>query len=298
MAALLRSAGRHLGEAGSESGRLDAELILGHILGVSRVTLLGAPEASLSAGQQAAFETLVERRVQGEPVAYIRGIKEFYGLALAVDPRALIPRPETELLVDLGLARIGQLLTSVPRAEDAKPLVVWDVGTGSGAIAVALAVECRRRRYTDEVRLRATDASAEALGLATENAVAHGVADMIDFARADLTALPNAGAADLIVANLPYIPSAAMLSLPAAAHFEPPSALEGGPDGLALVRRLLAELPAALGSHGTALLEIGHDQADAVGEAAAVALPGWPIEVHVDLGGHPRVVQIERAGTP
>src|SRR3990170_5382960 len=135
---LLRAAGQRLRGAGSESARLDAEVLLGHVLGVGRTTLLATPEATVSPAQRAAFQTLLARRASGEPVSYIRGLKEFYGLALSVDRRALIPRPETELLVDLTLARVAQMLTGAPR--DARPVLVWDVGTGSGAICVAVAV--------------------------------------------------------------------------------------------------------------------------------------------------------------
>ena len=129
----------------------------------------------------------MERRTRGEPVAYIRGIKEFHGLAFSVDARALIPRPETELLVDLGIERLTWLLTERPRPADAPPLLAWDVATGSGAVVIALAVEARRRGYAADVRFVATDLSADALSLATENAVVHGVADLIDFRQADLT---------------------------------------------------------------------------------------------------------------
>jgi release factor glutamine methyltransferase len=229
-------------------------------------------------------------------VSYIRGLKEFYGLALSVDERALIPRPETETLVELALDIIAAQLTAAPRSTDARPLLTWDVGTGSGAICVALAVECRRRGYGRDVSFRATDISADALALATENAVAHGVADAIAFATADLADLGDSGAdpADLLVANLPYIPSAAVPELPVAASFEPRVALDGGPDGLALVRRLLPQLPLALIAGGVALLEIGADQADAISAAVTMALPAWSATVHEDLAGRPRVVGLTR----
>ena len=230
-------------------------------------------------------------------MSYIRAMKEFYGLALSVDERALIPRPETETLVGLALDAIGARLTGAPRPSDARPLVVWDIGTGSGAICVALAFECRRRRYGRDVRYRATDISADALALATENAVAHGVADAITIATADLADvadLPDAEPADLVVANLPYIPSAGVPELPVAASFEPRVALDGGPDGLEVIRRLLAQLPGALADDGAALLEIGADQVEAVRTAVAVAVPGWSVAVHDDLAGRPRVVELAR----
>jgi release factor glutamine methyltransferase len=289
-----------LREAASATPRLDAELLLGHVMRADRASLLAQPETAIGPDHAADFRALVERRAAGEPVAYIRGIKEFYGLALSVDPRALIPRPETELLVDLALDRLRELLTAGPRQPGAGPLLVWDVGTGSGAVAVALAVECRRRRYAGDVRLRATDVSPDALALATQNAVAHAVADMIDFIRADLTDLGDAtgaGGADLLVANLPYIPSAVLPGLPVAASFEPRLALDGGTDGLALLRRLIAELPHALGPTGIALLEIGSDQEDEV-RATVQSVSGLGVAIHLDLGGLPRVAEIQRLSAP
>ena len=285
----LAAATARLQESGSETPRLDAELLLGHALGVDRATLLAAPLAMLGDGQRASLATMLDRRAAGEPVAYIRGLKEFYGLALAVDARALIPRPETEALVELALARLRDALVSRPR--DGGPLTVWDVGTGSGAIVVALAVEARRRRYAVDLRFRATDISPDALGLAVENAVAHGVADIIEFASLDLA---GEGSCDLLLANLPYVPSAAVPKLPVAAHYEPAVALDGGANGLEVVCRLLAQLPVALKADGSALLEIGSDQVDAVTAAVAATLPDWSLEIHPDLGGAPRVAELAR----
>jgi release factor glutamine methyltransferase len=291
---LLREGTDALRQSGSESPRLDAELLLGHALGVDRATLIAAPEAAVGQGQATVYREAIGRRATGEPVAYIRGIKEFYGLALAVDPRALIPRPETELLVELGMDRLRRMLTERPRPASGEPLLVWDVATGSGAVAVAMAVESRRRGYGRDARFRATDVSGDALSVATENAVAHGVADMIEFATADLTDLPDSRPADLLLANLPYIPSATLRTLPVAASFEPASALDGGPDGLDLVRRLLDQLPHALANEGTALLEIGASQADDVRAEASDRLPDWQSAVHPDLAGLPRVVELIR----
>lgn len=290
---LLRSGTLRLRESGSQSARLDAELLLGQVLRVDRATLLAHPELPVGAGPAAAFETGVGQRVTGEPVAYIRGMKEFYGIALTVDPRALIPRPETELLVDLGLERLRAVLSAAPRSAGSPPLRIWDVGTGSGAVCIALAVECRRRGYGTDVHLTATDISVDALALAMENAVGHGVADMIDFGQADLLQLPDAPTVDLLLANLPYIPTAVVPQLPVAASFEPRIALDGGPDGLAVVRRLLAELPAALATSGIALLEIGAEQAEAFTAAAAESLAGWSVVIHPDLSGQPRVAGLQ-----
>lgn len=292
---LLREATQTLRGAGSDTPRLDAELLLGHVLGAGRTTLLAEPAAAVSEPQAAAFRALTARRMSGEPVSYIRGLKEFYGLALSVDRRALIPRPETELLVELGIERVRRMLVEQPRPADSGPLLIWDVGTGSGAIAIALAVECRRRGYATDVRLRATDVSPAALSLALENAAAHAVADVIDFALADLTDLPGAPAVDLLLANLPYIPSATVPELPVAASFEPVAALDGGADGLAVIRRLIGQLPAALAPAGMALLEIGDDQPAALRAAVADTLSGWQMAIHDDLGGQPRAAELQRA---
>jgi len=295
---LLQEATERLRTSGSETARLDAELLLGHVLHIDRTGLLAARDAPVGADHAALLQELVARRETGEPVAYIRGLKEFYGLALTVDSRALIPRPETELLVELGMERLRLLLTERPRPIDGQPLVVWDVATGSGAVAIALAVETRKRGYATDVRLRASDISPDALALATENAVAHGVADRMEFAVADLADVSAFASdqqpADLILANLPYIPTATVPDLPVAASFEPVLALDGGPDGLDMVRRLLDQLPTVVAADGIALLEIGGAQAESVREAAATALPDWPMTVHDDLAGLPRVVELAR----
>ncbi len=294
---LLRDAVDRLREGGSESARLDAELLLAHAVGVDRTAILAHPEAFVGPEAAARFADHLRRRVTGEPVAYIRGIKEFHGLAFAVDARALIPRPETEVLVDLAVAEIGDRLGRAPRPPGTAPLAVVDVGTGSGAIAVALAVGLRRRGMLGEVEIVASDASADAAALARENAVGHGVADRVGVTEADL--LPAAGRSaglltvparfDIVVANLPYIPSDVVPVLAVAASFEPPAALDGGPDGLDVLRRLLLALPDRLVAGGTALLEIGSDQGGAVHAAAAERLPGWDVRVETDLAGHPRV---------
>jgi release factor glutamine methyltransferase len=283
--------------AGSESARLDAELLLGWAIGAERTALIAHPEAPVGAGAAAAYDGAVVRREAGEPVAYVRGLKEFYGLAFGVDSRALIPRPETELLVAEAEREVAWRLTAAPRPAGTPRLRVVDVGTGSGAIAITLATLLRRRRMLPEVSILAVDCSADALALARENAAGHSVADEAVFAAADL--LPEGEAAfDLILANLPYIPSAEIDRLPVAASFEPRMALDGGLDGLAVIRRLLAALPSALVPEGTALLEIGFDQGPAV-ERAVAGLPGdWSCRIQPDLSGRPRLAHVERAANP
>ena len=294
-----------LREAGSESARLDAELLLGWAVGADRVTIVAYRDAPVGADALARFEDAVARRVAGEPVAYIRGIKEFHGLAFAVDPRGLIPRPETEALVDAAVVEVMARLAKRPGEAGAgpgrggDPIRVADVGTGSGAIAVALAVELRRRRVIvgRNVTIAATDVSPEALDLARENAVGHAAADGMRFIEADLfpPVLPDGGAPlDVVLANLPYVRSDAIAGLPIAASFEPRLALDGGADGLDVVRELLSRLPEALATDGVALLEIGADQGESAPAAVAAVLPEWRAHVEPDLAGLPRVLRVER----
>jgi release factor glutamine methyltransferase len=295
---LLSAAVARLREAGSESPRLDAEVLLAHAIGAERTILLAHPELTVGDGAAATFEEALVRRSAGEPVAYIRGIKEFFGLALATDGRALIPRPETERLVEAGRAAVMTRLGAAGRGRDPAPVRIVDVGTGSGAIIVALAVELRRRKVNlaADVTLLATDASSDALGLARENAVGHAVADVIEFVEADLLppAPDHGGPIDVVLANLPYVRSDAIAGLPVAASFEPSIALDGGPDGLAVARRLLSLLPRALADEGVALLEIGADQGSAAPAAVEEILPGWAVSVETDLAGLPRVLRVAR----
>ncbi len=292
---LLADATARLAASGSESARLDAEVLLADVLGVERSGLIAHPEAVLSTGQLESYESHIVRREAGEPVAYIRGLKEFYGSAISVDARVLIPRPETETLVELALSRITADLTGAPRASD-EPYLVWDMGTGSGAIAVAVASELRRRRYGDAVRFLVSDISGDARDVATVNVVAHGLAHLFTFAEGDLVDVAPAPArpVDLLLANLPYIPAAMVPDLPVAASFEPVGALDGGPDGLDLIRRLLLRAPEVVEPGGAVLLEIGGDQATIMRAAAAEAVPGWSCTVHPDLSGSPRVALLER----
>jgi release factor glutamine methyltransferase len=290
---LLTAGTARLRASGSESARLDAELLLGWAIGAERTAVIAHPDAPVGADAAATFEAGLVRREAGEPVAYVRGHKEFHGLAFSVDARALIPRPETEMLVTEAEREVAHRLISAPRPDGTPNLRVVDVGTGSGAIAIALASLLRKRRMLPEVSILAVDCSHEALELARENAVGHAVADVITFTQSDL--LPSTEPPfDLVLANLPYIPSGDIDGLPVAASFEPRLALDGGPDGLTIVRLLLAALPAALLPDGVALLEIGFDQGPAV-EAAVAALQGeWQCRVLPDLAGHPRLARVER----
>ncbi len=279
--AILHASGR-LRQAGSPTPRLDAELLLGHVLGRKRAWLLAHPEVET---ETEGFDPLVERRAGGEPIAYLRGFKEWHGLRMRTDRRALIPRPETELLADAAAEEVGRRLV-------AGPVVAWDVGTGTGAVAIVLAL-----RFTDAIRTRrltliASDISPEALALARANADDHGVTGAIDLVEADLLEPVVAGAArpDVVVANLPYVATAEVDERHGSLGFEPRLALDGGPDGLDLLRRLCEELLARAAPGATAFLETGFDQAAAV---HALAPPGASVTVVPDLAGLDRVVRVD-----
>jgi release factor glutamine methyltransferase len=281
-------------------------VILADILATERTRLIAHPETPIGDGLVGRFSAAIDRRATGEPVAYIRGIKEFFGLAFATDERALIPRPETERLVEAGRDEIMDRLAAIarrsvqPGVRSNGPIRLADVGTGSGAVAVALAVELRRIRVVlgTDVTILATDMSPEALELARENAAGHAAATGMRFVEADLLppVLPDDGALlDIVVANLPYVRTDAIAGLPIAASFEPRIALDGGADGLDVIRRLLAILPDVLGPDGVGLLEIGADQGSAAPEAVATVLPGWAASVETDLAGLPRILRVQRA---
>jgi release factor glutamine methyltransferase len=291
---LVDAAAERLRAAGSETPRLDSELLLAFAIGVDRTAVIAHGDAPVGTDAEASFQALVTRREAGEPVAYLRGMKEFHGIALTVDPRALIPRPETEELVDRTIDEVMTRLTTVIRDD---PLRVIDVGTGSGAIAVSVAVALRARRVpAADVSIVAVDADPDALDLARENAVAHGVGDRVAFEESDL--VPGRDRAwDIVVANLPYVRSDVVDDLARqrlSPAFEPRRALDGGPDGLAVIGRLLERLPEALATDGVALLEIGADQGEAIVALAADRLPGWSCTVTADLAGLPRIARLAR----
>src|SRR3954451_11092978 len=290
---LVRLATDRLVTAGSESPRLDAELLLAQALGVERTGLLTYPAAAAGEGPRQPFGASPARRERGEPVAYIRGFREFHGLAFATDARALIPRPETELLVDEAIAAVVARLTAAPRPPGSRPLRVADIGTGTGAIAVALLAALRKRHMDQHVTVVAVDLWPDALDLARENAVGHGVADRMLFREADLVPVGDVPY-EVICANLPYVTTGALPALARDLGFEPRSALDGGPDGLDVIRRLLERLPSVLESSGVALLEIGADQGAAIAGVVGSLLPGWRCDVREDLAGLPRVARVDR----
>jgi release factor glutamine methyltransferase len=279
--------------AGSPSPRLDAELLVSHAFGRDRAWLHAHPEELLGAREADQLRAWVDRRADGEPIAYVRGFKEWFSMRIATDRRALIPRPETELLAEAAIDEIAGRLV-----RDDAPIAAWEVATGSGAVAVALAVRFRTSLALGRLRLGATDISAEALELAAENLAGHGVAGLVSLGCGDLLeppVLPAPQQPDVIVANLPYLTSAEVRAGTGSLLFEPPLALDGGTDGLDVVRRLLTMLPERLAPGGAVLLEIGQGQLNAVRDW----IGELPIQSRVtalhDLAGIERVVRITRA---
>ena len=294
--ALVDDGVERLRSLGFETPRLDTELLLAHAIGVERTAVVANGEAPVGPGAEATFRASLDRRAAGEPVAYIRGIKEFHGIALTVDRRALIPRPETEHVVDLVLAEVMTRLGGGVRDGVQDPIRVIDVGTGSGAIAIALAVALRSRGVpAEEVAIEAVDLSPDALDLARENAVGHGVGDRLTFGVADLLPAGSPDRAwDIVAANLPYVRSDAMALLPTPTTFEPAEALDGGPDGLSVIARLLEALPSRLAPDGAAFIEIGADQGEAIRALVGDRLPAWSCSVETDLAGLPRTTVVRR----
>jgi len=305
---LLETASGYLREKGSPSPRLDAELLLADALSLERIHLYTQYDRPLAPPEVDAYRALIARRAVHEPVAYILGRAHFRHLTLEVGPAVLIPRPETEELVEAALTLLrrrppwGALpgirgaagppaTISGNAGESLGPAaLVADVGTGSGAIALALAQE-------GGVRVLATDTSAEALAVARRNAAALELQGLVDFKEADLLSGAADGTLHLVVSNPPYVTSADLMGLaPDVRLFEPTAALDAGADGLAVIRRLLPEAARALRPGGTVLLEVGDRQAPAV-EALAHEAGFALVGVHKDLSGKERIVEATLPGT-
>ncbi len=270
---LLRGATLQLREP-STTPRLDAELLLAHILGWPRSRLLAERDYQPTNEQAAAFAALVARRATQEPVAYLVGHKAFYGLDFAVSRDTLVPRPETELLVELALAEARRLSSA--------GLSIADIGTGTGAIAIALA------HHLPTALVYATDISAAALEVAQRNVARYGLDERVRLLHGDLLA-PLPGLVDIIVSNPPYTILAEVE--PNVRAHEPWLALDGGPDGATVYRRLLADVSAYLHPHGAILLEIGAWQGALVADLLRESYPSATVSVHQDLAGHDRVVR-------
>ena len=262
----------------AEEAALDAEVLARHVLDCDRATLLTRARDPLPSAFDRLYHALIARRVAREPVAYIVGHREFWGLEFDVTPAVLIPRPETELVVEEALA-------SLPRRDIVRHII--DVGTGSGCLAVTLAVEFPPSNVT------ATDTSHEALAVAYRNADRHNVIGRITFVQADVLK-DVTEPADLIVSNPPYVPAGDEATLQAeVARYEPASALYGGPDGLDVIRRLVGSARHHLAAGGWLIIEFGFGQEAAVREVAREA--GWNVaRIRSDLQGIPRVAVLRR----
>lgn len=256
----------------SDSPRLDAELLLGHVLAKPRSYLFSWPERELDAATLAQFEALLRQRVQGMPVAYLLGYREFWGLELQVSPATLIPRPDTERLVELALERI---------ALD-KPARILDLGTGTGAIALAIASE------RPLAQVLAADISPAALTLAKANCERLGFKHVECVLSDWFSAIPSGSRFDLIISNPPYIPDSDPHLQQGDVRFEPRSALAAGDDGLADIRHLLEQAPRFLQAEGWLLFEHGYDQGAATTHLLQAA--GYrQVQCHQDWAGHDRV---------
>jgi release factor glutamine methyltransferase len=266
-----------LRQFGLENAALEARLLLEHVTGQSRASMLAHPEAMLEPSAAHALALLVDRRTAGEPIAYLLRKREFFGLQYFVDPRVLVPRPETEVVVSEALEIASDRSTDIH---------IVDVGTGSGAIALALATHLPHARVT------AVDVSRDALEVAALNALRLGVADRVELIQGDVISW-LAKPVDLIVANLPYIPADSMVKLfPEVRDYEPHLALDGGLGGIELNNRLLQEIPTKLVPGGHLLMECEPHQMEALNVVTRTLMPGSEIDFVVDGFGHARVFHV------
>jgi release factor glutamine methyltransferase len=268
---VLKLASEHLGKHGSDSARLDAEVMLAGALGLRRLDLYLQFDRALSEAELGVFRAQVARRAHGEPVAYVVGHKEFMALDFEVTPAVLVPNPDTEALVQLAVARAR---------EAGRPLRVADVGTGSGCVAIATA------HYAPDVEVWASDISTKALEVAARNVAKNSLEPRVHLACGDLME-PLPGSFDLVCANLPYL--AAGARLPAEVVAQPGVALYAGEEGAGLVIRLLETAPARLNPGGRVLLEVDPAILSSALEVADRNFAGR--RVHLDLAGHERVLE-------
>lgn len=275
---LIQKTALYFEKAGVPNPRLDIELLLAHALGLKRMDLYLQFERKLEETELEKLRSMVKRRAAREPLQYIVGMTEFCGLELAVSPTVLIPRPETEILVQTAVSKLGKETRGM----------MLDVGTGCGAIALSLVHECPQLRGV------AADVSGEALALARRNAEKTGLESRVEFRQGNLfEALRKDESFDLIVSNPPYIPTAEIPLLQAEVRWEPGLALDGGADGLAVIRKLAAEAPPFLKAGGWLVFEIGVGQEGAV--RRFLEENGWKDTGFVnDMQGIPRVAQARR----
>ena len=292
--AALKEGMAQLREANVPSFTLAAELLLMHTLGRDRIWLYTHPENEIDASAARKYFGLIARRAAGEPTQYVNGKQEFWGLEFEVNPDVLIPRPETEHVIEVALERLGArgIKISMRTGEPSPPLRIADVGTGSGCLAVALAHEL------PHAEIFATDISAAALEVALRNATRHGLASRIRFLQGDLLGPVHSspGSFDLIVSNPPYVAQDHAATLPREVReHEPHTALFGGPSGIEMYERLVQEAGELLRSGGVLVLELGYNSAQHV-RAILVAQHHWVnVNVTNDLAGIPRVLAAERA---
>jgi len=265
-----------------ESPRIAAEILLAHVLSLRRIDLYLRYDQPLGQAELAAFKSLIRRRVQREPAAYIVGSKEFWSMELAVTKDVLIPRPDTECLVEAGVNWL---------ANEGRPQRVLELGTGSGAIVLALAKECPGHLFF------ASDISTKALTIAQCNAAANGLAGRVHFFAADwMNAIHRKKEPfDLILSNPPYIPTETVKTLePEIFRYEPRQALDGGPDGCSALARIVEQAPGVLRSGGGLLLEMGFDQRSRMMEIGDDVNCYEEISILKDYGGNDRVAQLRR----
>ncbi len=269
-----------LAKANIDCATTEAELLLCHTVGISRTQLYTEPERLLTNTEANRLRHLLQRRLLHEPIAYILRCCEFYGIEFYIDHRALIPRPETELLVEEAIDFARHYLAR------GKQLTIADIGTGSGAIAISLALAL------PQVKIYATDISASALEVAKINRQRHKVDNQVELLQGNLLD-PLPELADMIVANLPYIRDCELQALaPEITHFEPSLAIAGGNNGWDKIRLLLDQVPGRLHPEGCLLLEIGQGQDKAVSSMVESYFPQADVELVPDLSGTSRVVKI------
>ena len=289
-------------DSGVQSALLDAACLVEAASGIPRWQFILNPEQPIPSDRSGLLESMVSRREAREPIAYILGVKEFWSLPLAVSPDVLIPRPDTETLVEAVLEKISstfnvQRSTSNVESSAAGHLtpIIVDLGTGCGAIALALAIE------VPHARIYAIDCSPGACRTARRNIEALGLTSRVRCVQGDLLeplrTIDVGGGCDLIVSNPPYIPSGACSALsPEVSVYEPVEAIDGGPDGLRYYRRIIEAAPAYLRDGGWLALEVGDDQAPAVMELIRKVEGFGPAEVRQDAAGRDRVVCAPRRG--
>lgn len=274
------SAKNVLEEKGFDEGRLEAELLLSHVLDLSKTEIHTKLDEKLSLKQSRELDSLIQRRLNHEPIAYIMGHKEFFGLEFYVTPDTLIPRPETELLVEKAL--------EIAKERSLQGGLIADIGTGCGAIAISLAV------CLTNIEVYGIDISPTALEVAASNSKKHHVSNRIDLIEGDLLE-PLPQPVDIILANLPYISDCRMRELSDDIRvFEPHVALSGGPDGIYEIRRLLDQAGEKLCAGGALLLEISSEQKATVTSLALKYFPEAAVEVISDLSGYERVICIKK----